>query len=268
MPISDKLFQISKLPPEDIARAVLLLAEEQAKDEHRLLMQRNRTQKCREKRYGNVTVTDRYGNGLDNPDRYGNVTVTASIISKKVSKNNILNIRGASKRKRSTIPIDLIMVQRNVDDAIKIGVPQELIATEWSKFIDHHLLKGTLGADWNAGWRRWCQNHVEWATKRATPSAKPLNQYQQKLQEKEEILASLRQHADTIPGQDAATRSLALDPPTDQQLPSIDPHQGIHGDVGCAIVPLRKIGGDLGPVPSFWDRDEIQQATESRRNQI
>src|SRR5882724_6248337 len=86
MGISDKLFRNAKLSPDDMKMELLRLAEEQAKEERRLMLQRNRTQECRaRKRYGNggknVTVTGHYGNG----ERYGNgiekssVTVTSGV---------------------------------------------------------------------------------------------------------------------------------------------------------------------------------------------
>jgi hypothetical protein len=36
---------------------------------------------------------------------------------------------------------------------------------EWEKFVNHHLAKGTLMADWNAAWRTWCRNAVDFAAK-------------------------------------------------------------------------------------------------------
>ena len=34
-------------------------------------------------------------------------------------------------------------------------------------FVDHHLAKGSLMADWDAAWRTWCRNDVKYAQRRA-----------------------------------------------------------------------------------------------------
>ena len=34
-------------------------------------------------------------------------------------------------------------------------------------FVDHHLAKGSLMADWEAAWRTWCRNDVKFAQRRA-----------------------------------------------------------------------------------------------------
>jgi hypothetical protein len=34
-------------------------------------------------------------------------------------------------------------------------------------FVDHHLAKGNLMADWDAAWRTWCRNEVKFSQRRA-----------------------------------------------------------------------------------------------------
>lgn len=34
-------------------------------------------------------------------------------------------------------------------------------------FVDHHLAKGSLMADWEAAWRTWCRNDVKFSQRRA-----------------------------------------------------------------------------------------------------
>jgi len=81
----------------------------------------------------------------------------------------------ARKKTGTEIPIDLLCSEKNISDAIKIGLVQGNIATEWAKFNDYHRHKGTLGLDWEAGWRTWCRNHMTWNGKQNNQSAKPLS---------------------------------------------------------------------------------------------
>jgi hypothetical protein len=37
---------------------------------------------------------------------------------------------------------------------------------EWGKFRDHHLAKATKFADWNAAWRNWIRNAIEFKQRR------------------------------------------------------------------------------------------------------
>lgn len=95
------------------------------------------------------------------------VTQSASIregriVSKEVSKKEEKEDSRRVLRKRSQIPTDLACSEKNVADANKIGVLEADIVIEWSKFHDHHLHKGTLGVNWDAGWRRWCHNSILW----------------------------------------------------------------------------------------------------------
>ncbi len=95
--------------------------------------------------------------------------------SKKESKEVSKKVSRPISRK-SHIPNDLLCSARNISDAIKIGLAEDIIAIEWSKFHDHHLHKGTLGINWDAGWRYWCQNHMTWNKQQLV--AKPLTFHQ------------------------------------------------------------------------------------------
>lgn len=39
------------------------------------------------------------------------------------------------------------------------------IDSEWGKFCDYHLAKGSVMLDWFAAWRTWCRNAVEFAAR-------------------------------------------------------------------------------------------------------
>jgi hypothetical protein len=43
------------------------------------------------------------------------------------------------------------------------GVPHARVETETAKFLDHHKAKGSKFADWDAAWRKWMRNSVEFA---------------------------------------------------------------------------------------------------------
>jgi hypothetical protein len=197
--LSMDLYKIGTLPTEELREAILLLANEVSKEERKLFLQRNRTRKCREKRYSNnVTVTvrdgnvERYGNGhnllKDNEQRYGNGSENGhiyNILDSSYRKEDRKEERkkggaggkeeGGKGRRKTLIPVDLACSDKNVADAIRIGIPEEIIATEWQKFHDHHLAKGTPGVDWNAGWRTWCRKHLDYAKDKSQSHAKPLS---------------------------------------------------------------------------------------------
>jgi hypothetical protein len=168
--ISSRLLRIANLPPEDMKAELLVLAAQQQKREKLLHNARQATRKWRAKHHGDITV--RPQNGYHGDD-HGDSVYISKKESKEVSKKE--SNRRVSK-KRSQIPSDLLCSARNISDALKAGMTETAIPTEWEKFRDHHLHKGTFGSDWNAGWRRWCQNHVDWKPKL---SAKPLSPHLQ-----------------------------------------------------------------------------------------
>lgn len=67
-------------------------------------------------------------------------------------------------RKKSTahcLPDDFLPNDACRALALELGVSVE---GELPKFRDHHLQKGTLGKDWNAGFRTWLNNSVQFGT--------------------------------------------------------------------------------------------------------
>jgi hypothetical protein len=69
-------------------------------------------------------------------------------------------------KERQAIPPNWIPSDRNVADAQAIGLTMKDIDHETPRFRDYHLGKGSLQADWDATWRRWCRNAVEFARRR------------------------------------------------------------------------------------------------------
>lgn len=68
------------------------------------------------------------------------------------------------RKKPSTPPPAVFDVTEDMAQwAVDQGLPEERIEPETRKFLDHHRAKGTLFADWNAAWRTWIRNAVEFS---------------------------------------------------------------------------------------------------------
>ena len=69
--------------------------------------------------------------------------------------------RSTRKRRPQTeYPPDFFPNLAGVDKADALGLN---VAVQLDKFKDFHQSKGTLMADWQAGWRTWCNNAAEFA---------------------------------------------------------------------------------------------------------
>jgi hypothetical protein len=144
MNISEKLLKIASMSPDSsIGIEVRLLAEELAKDERRRKGQRERTAKCRSKRYGNVTVT---------PEpllsRYSNVPVYKKDIESK--KERRLQASG------SRLPPDWIPSFDDRKFATELGFTENEIDQEAAGFVDYWIaVPGSKGTktNWPATWR-------------------------------------------------------------------------------------------------------------------
>lgn len=145
---------------------LLRFAAQQKKLERSRETSRRTSSRWRQKRHGDTSVTVTV-----NPTQecHGDCHGDSVYISKKESKISKKESNRRVSKKRSQIPSDLLCTARNISDAIKTGMTEDVVPIEWERFRDHHLHRGTLGSDWNAGWRRWCQNHAAWQAK---PSAR------------------------------------------------------------------------------------------------
>jgi ribosomal protein L12E/L44/L45/RPP1/RPP2 len=70
----------------------------------------------------------------------------------------------APKKARRSISPDWVPSDRNVAEAVARKFTEQEINHEAHKFRDHHLARGTLFADWDAGWRTWLGNARQFAT--------------------------------------------------------------------------------------------------------
>jgi uncharacterized protein YdaU (DUF1376 family) len=77
-----------------------------------------------------------------------------------------------SPRRGTRIPADWFPSADGVRFAEGLDVPQ----SEVSRFRDHWLsaTKNAVKKDWQAAWRNWCRNHVEFRSNRASPRTTPI----------------------------------------------------------------------------------------------
>jgi biotin operon repressor len=75
-------------------------------------------------------------------------------------------IPAVSPKKSRPLPEDFVVTDHMRGQAIGYGVPAERVDAETAQFMDYHRMKGTLGKDWEAGWRTWMRNAVKYATQR------------------------------------------------------------------------------------------------------
>lgn len=66
-----------------------------------------------------------------------------------------------AKKTAHALPDDFEPNEATVSLAKSLGISWQ---AELPKFRDHHLQKGTLGKDWNAGFRTWLNNGVKFGT--------------------------------------------------------------------------------------------------------
>lgn len=68
-------------------------------------------------------------------------------------------------RKRTSLPVGFLLSEKMQAFAQSKGLDPPRIAREFERFCDHHRAKGSLFADWEAAWRTWVGNAVEYSRK-------------------------------------------------------------------------------------------------------
>jgi hypothetical protein len=90
--------------------------------------------------------------------------------------------RPAKKRRPQTeFPPDFYPDATGLDKASASGLS---VAVQLEKFKDFHQSKGSLMADWQAGWRTWCRNAVDFASRNPARSATAETAYQRSQRER------------------------------------------------------------------------------------
>jgi hypothetical protein len=114
-----------------------------------------------------ITVNSPLSNGEYPPDslipdslipdsKQTNVCLTP--LSKKTEKQDL------KKRKTSMRP-EFVPPDDWLDFAIKKGLAPGDAGAEFGKFKDHHMAKGSLMLNWDAAWRTWIRNSIEFKQK-------------------------------------------------------------------------------------------------------
>jgi hypothetical protein len=72
-------------------------------------------------------------------------------------------------RRKSLIPRDWKPSDENRADAVKAGLAERDIDVEAARFIDNSHSQGKTYRDFDAAWRNWCRNAVQWRPAAKSP---------------------------------------------------------------------------------------------------
>ena len=67
--------------------------------------------------------------------------------------------------KKTRITPDSVITEKHLVYAASLGIQQAEARDEFDRFKDHHLARSTAFTDWDAAWRTWCRNHLEFSVK-------------------------------------------------------------------------------------------------------
>lgn len=70
-----------------------------------------------------------------------------------------------ASRKRTSLPDGFLLSEKMRAYAQSKGLDPPKITREFERFCDHHRAKGSLFADWEAAWRTWVGNALEYSRK-------------------------------------------------------------------------------------------------------
>ncbi len=168
--ISTKLYEVAAIAPDSaIGIAVKLLADSLAKDEKRRQNQKERTDRCRAKKAGNVTVTPL-------PERYCNATVTLPMmpITSSVSLTELESKkeRKLQRSRGSRLSPDWVPSDEDREFARNLGFSDDEIDEIAAIFLDYWIaLSGSKATkmSWAATWRGWIRREAKKYKKTAQP---------------------------------------------------------------------------------------------------
>lgn len=274
--LSEQLFRIAKLPPDDMAAALLDLAASQQKLERRRVIVKKSTRKWRE----NLKAkSSREPSREPLPDYHGNdekvhvnhhvmFTGADCILTPTITDIQDIRSRQSPSKTKETKGTRLDPGWNPSEDdlafARNAGLAEYQITNEVASFIDYWIgVPGAKGIKltWSATWRNRIRMVAPRLTKRSTP-AKPPTSTQIKTQKYERLYANLkRSGADG--GEDEPQGSRQLGSPDGEIIPPDGPSSlgRIYRGADQPTVPVRLKNGSDSPGPHPWFADEPQIST-------
>ena len=66
----------------------------------------------------------------------------------------------------TSVPEDFVVMPHMFKWAAQQGLEQDVVVKETAKFLDRNRAKGELYVDWEAAWRNWMRNVIEYRAQR------------------------------------------------------------------------------------------------------
>lgn len=88
-------------------------------------------------------------------------TVTVPLSKKDLDRSPTSRVT----RKRTSLPDGFLLSEKMLAHARSKGLDPPRITREFDRFRDHHRAKGSLFVDWEAAWRYWVGNALEYSRK-------------------------------------------------------------------------------------------------------
>jgi hypothetical protein len=82
-------------------------------------------------------------------------------------------VQGEKTKRKSAAPVSLDLTGDQIAWAIAEGLPENLVAAETTRYLDHFRSKGELRLDWLAGWRNWIRTAVQMRAERGLKRSGP-----------------------------------------------------------------------------------------------
>ena len=107
----------------------------------------------------NVTPTKTDNQRDERDENRDGVTHTTLPLERKIGRKR------AASRKNTSLPDGFQLTDRMTAHAASKGLDPTRIDHQFERFCDHHRAKGSLFADWEAAWRKWVGNALDYARK-------------------------------------------------------------------------------------------------------
>lgn len=96
----------------------------------------------------------------------------ASVVYNVVNNGDV-DEGGKTARKRATpTPKDFEVNDQMRQWAVGKGLDPKAVDPETERFLDHHRSKGSTFKDWDAAWRKWISNSIDWAKPNQTKASR------------------------------------------------------------------------------------------------